>query len=167
LSKNQKGLRFELHAAIQKVTDDIMRRQTFNTAIAKLMELLNYLQKYDVQNPTDYALMHEAIIAMVKMLNPVTPHICESLYKALKCEGELQIAQWPQFDSAALVEDEKLIIVQVNGKLRAKLTVPATIEKASLEKLALEHENVSSFTAGKQVRKVIVVPGKLVNIVAN
>lgn len=167
LSKNQKGLRFELHGAIQKVTDDIMRRQTFNTAIAKLMELLNFLQKYDVQNPTDYALVHEAIVAMVKMLNPVTPHICESLYKSLKCEGELQTAAWPQFDSSALVEDEKLIIVQVNGKLRAKLTVSATIDKASLEKLALEHENVISFTEGKQVRKVIVVPGKLVNIVAN
>jgi leucyl-tRNA synthetase len=167
LTKNQKALRFELHSAISKVTDDIKRRQTFNTAIAKLMELLNYLQKFDVQNTCDYTLMHEAIVAMIKMLNPVTPHICESLYTAMKCEGELQTAPWPTFDSSALIEDEKLIIVQVNGKLRAKLTVPANIDKASLEKLALEDENVNSFTQGKQVRKVIVVPGKLVNIVAN
>lgn len=167
LTKTQKAFRFELHSAIEKVTDDIMRRQTFNTAIAKLMELLNYMQKYVVNNANDYTLMHEAIVAMVKMLNPVTPHICEHLYTALKCEGELQTAPWPVFDKSALVEDEKLIIIQVNGKLRAKLTVPAEIDNPSLEKLALEHENVISFTEGKQIRKVIVIPGKLVNIVAN
>lgn len=167
LSKEQKALRFELHTSIQKVTDDILRRQTFNTAIAKLMELLNYLQKFEVKDKIDYALMHEAIIAMIKMLNPVTPHICEALYAEMRCEGELQTAAWPVVDQSALVEDEKLIVVQVNGKLRAKLMVAANIDKAALEALALEHENVSSFTQGKQIRKVIVVPGKLVNIVAN
>jgi len=167
LSKDQKALRFELHSTIEKVTDDIMRRQTFNTAIAKLMELLNYLQKFGVESSLDYALMHEAIVAMVKMLNPVTPHICERLFSALKCKGELQTSPWPKCDSSALVEDEKLIVVQVNGKLRAKLTVAANIDKAALETLALEHENVTAFTQGKQIRKVIVIPGKLVNIVAN
>ncbi|MFT6267231.1 MAG: leucyl-tRNA synthetase [Alphaproteobacteria bacterium] len=167
LSKTQKAFRFELHSAIQKVSDDILRRQTFNTAIAKLMELLNYMQKFEVNDKTDHAIMHEAIVAMIKMLNPVTPHICETLYQAMQCEGELQTAAWPVCDKSALVEDEKLIVVQVNGKLRAKLTVPANIDKAALEALALEHENVTSFTQGKQIRKVIVVPGKLVNIVAN
>jgi leucyl-tRNA synthetase len=167
LTKAQKAFRFELHSAIKKVSDDILRRQTFNTAIAKLMELLNYMQKFVVDDATDHAIMHEAIVAMIKMLNPVTPHICENLYKAMQCEGELQTTLWPVFDESALIEDEKLIIVQVNGKLRAKLTVPADIDKASLEVLAIEHENVTSFTQGKQIRKVIIVPGKLVNIVAN
>ncbi len=167
LNKNQKALRFELHSAIQKVTDDIMRRQTFNTAIAKLMELLNYAQKYEVKDTNDYALMRELVVAMVRMLNPVTPHVCEKLHKDLGCESELQTAAWPSFDKSALVEDEKLIIVQVNGKLRAKVTVSADISKADLEKIAIEHENVQAFTEGKQIRKVIVVPGKLVNIVAN
>lgn len=167
LNKTQKALRFELHAAIEKITDDILRRQTFNTAIAKMMELLNYLQKYKVQDEADYALMREALMAMIKMLNPVTPHICHSLYQAFGQNDELQHASWPTFDKSALVADELLIIVQVNGKLRAKLTVAASTDKAELEKLALEHENVKSFTSGKTVRKVIVVPGKLVNIVAN
>ncbi|MFW8589406.1 leucine--tRNA ligase [Glaciecola sp. 2405UD65-10] len=167
LDKAQKALRFELHGTIQKVTDDILRRQTFNTAIAKLMELLNYLQKFDVKNDIDFTLMHEAIVAMIKMLNPVTPHICEALYKEYELEGELQTALWPQCDTSALVEDEKLIIVQVNGKLRAKLTVSADITKDALQEAALAHENVLSFTEGKTIRKVIVIPGKLVNIVAN
>ena len=167
LTKAQKAFRFELHSAIQKVSDDILRRQTFNTAIAKLMELLNYMQKYEVSDTKDHIIMREAIVAMIKMLNPVTPHICETLYTAMECSGELQTASWPVPDASALVEDEKLIIVQVNGKLRAKLTVPANIQQEALETLALEHENVTSFTAGKQIRKVVVVPGKLVNIVAN
>lgn len=175
LNKAQKALRFELHGAIQKVTDDILRRQTFNTAIAKMMELLNFLQKYAQQlaqdskhtNLDELALMQEALSAMVKMLNPVTPHICEVLHKMLGHQDELQTSPWPTFDKSALIEDEKLIIVQVNGKLRAKLTVSADIDKKELEKMAIEHENVLAFTDGKQVRKVIVVPGKLVNIVAN
>jgi leucyl-tRNA synthetase len=167
LSKVQKACRFELHSAILKVSDDILRRQTFNTAIAKMMELLNYLQKFEVNDAIDHAIMHEAIVAMIKMLNPVTPHICESLYTQMQCPGELQTAVWPVCDERALVEDEKLIVVQVNGKLRAKLTVAANIDKALLEALALKHENVAPFTQGKQLRKVIIIPGKLVNIVAN
>ncbi len=167
LSKQQKQLRFELHGAIEKVTDDILRRQTFNTAIAKLMELLNALQKYKVNDAIDYAIMREAIVAMIKMLNPVTPHICEALWKAFGHSEALQVAAWPKHDPSALVQDETLIIVQVNGKLRAKVTVSADIDKASLEALALGHENVQSFTEGLTIRKVIVVPGRLVNIVAN
>jgi leucyl-tRNA synthetase len=167
LTKDQKALRLNIHSCIQKVTDDIMRRQTFNTAIAKLMELLNALQKHEYKDAADFALMDEAIIAMIKMLNPITPHICEALWEQFAQAQPLQTAMWPSFDPAALVQDEKLIIVQVNGKLRAKLTVAADIAKEALESIALEHENVQSFIEGKQVRKVIVVPGKLVNIVAN
>jgi leucyl-tRNA synthetase len=167
LSKDQKALRLVVHSTIQKVTDDLLRRQTFNTAIAKLMELLNFLQKYEVKDANDYALMHEAVIAMTKMLNPITPHICEALWAQIGLTEPLQTAQWPQYDSSALVQDEKLVIVQVNGKLRAKLNVPADISKDDLQALALGNDNVHVFIEGKQVRKVIVVPGKLVNIVAN
>lgn len=167
LNKNQKALRFELHACIQKVTDDILRRQTFNTAIAKLMELLNYLSKYKVNDQVDYSLMRESIVAMIQMLNPVTPHICESLWSKFGFTNELQTSEWPKFDASALVEDEKLIIVQVNGKLRAKITVSAEIQKDKVEALALGHDNVKPFVTGKTIRKIIYVPGKLVNIVAN
>nr|WP_136252483.1 leucine--tRNA ligase [Ningiella ruwaisensis] len=170
LNKDQKALRKEIHSKIESVTDDIARRQSFNTAVAKMMELLNALQKYTVSNKQDAALYFEGLVALVKMLNPFTPHICEALWDLLEqksLQGELQTVDWPSFDKSALVEDEKLIIVQVNGKVRAKLTVPADIDKATLENEALNHENVSAFTDGKTIRKVIVVPGKLVNIVAS
>jgi len=167
LSKAQKALRREVHAKIDSITDDIERRQTFNTAVAKMMELLNALQKYDVSDEQDVAVYYEGVLALVKMLNPYTPHICEALWGLLGQTSALQTAPWPQVDKAALVDDEKLIIVQVNGKLRAKLTVPADIEKSELEATALAHENVLSFTEGKTIRKVIIVPGKLVNIVAS
>ena len=167
LNKQQKALRKEVHSKIDSITDDIARRQTFNTAVAKMMELLNALQKYQVTDAQDIAVLNEGLIALVKMLNPYTPHICEALWKLLGQSSALQYAKWPQADKAAMVEDEKLIIVQVNGKVRAKLTVAADIDKAELESTALEHDNVKSFTDGKTVRKVIVVPGKLVNIVAN
>ncbi|WP_371193365.1 leucine--tRNA ligase [Glaciecola sp. SC05] len=167
LSKKQKALRKEVHSKIESITDDVERRQTFNTAVAKMMELLNALQKYELNDAQDTAIYHEGIIALTKMLNPYTPHICEALWGLLKQTSALQTQAWPTVDQSALVEDEKLIIVQVNGKVRAKLTVPADITNPELEAMALAHENVVSFTNGKTVRKVIVVPGKLVNIVAN
>ncbi len=167
LSKQQKILRRTIHDKIAQVTDDIERRQTFNTAIAKLMELLNSLQKYTVQDANDKAVFGEGIVALVKMLNPITPHICETLWQVLGQSTNLQKAAWPIADKAALIEDEKLIIVQVNGKLRAKITVNAAIDKSALEDLAVSQDNVKAFIADKTVRKIIVVPGKLVNIVAN
>jgi leucyl-tRNA synthetase len=167
LTKTQKELRKEVHSKIDSITDDVARRQTFNTAVAKMMELLNALQKYELKDDQDLAVFHEGLLALVKMLNPFTPHICEALWSLLKQEGSLQSTDWPSVDKSALVEDEKLIIVQVNGKVRAKLTVAADIDKQTLESLALEADNVKAFTADKTVRKVIVIPGKLVNIVAN
>ena len=167
LTKEQKALRTEIHSKIESITDDVERRQTFNTAVAKMMELLNALQKYSVSDAQDVAIVNEGVLALIKMLNPFTPHICEALWSLLGNTDALQTAAWPQVDKSALVQDEMLIIVQVNGKLRAKLNVPADIDKASLEAEALAHENVKSFTDGKTLRKVIVVPGRLVNIVAN
>ena len=166
-SDTQKALRRELHKTIAKVSDDIGRRQTFNTAIAAVMELMNKLTKAPTENAQDRAILQEALVATVKLLSPITPHICGELYAALGQNDDLLNTPWPSIDEKALVEDSKLIIVQVNGKLRAKITVPADAQQDAVEKLGFADENVSKFTDGKTVRKIIYVPGKLLNIVAN
>ena len=167
LNKGQQALRREIHKTISKVSDDLGRRQTFNTAIAAVMELLNHLQKAPQDEPQDVALMREGVDAIVRLLNPITPHVCHTLWQLLGHDDNIEYAGWPVADNAAMVEDEKLIVVQVNGKVRAKITVPADAAKDTLESMALEQPNVQQFIDGKTVRKVIVVPGKLVNIVAN
>ncbi|PKF62687.1 leucine--tRNA ligase [Psychromonas sp. psych-6C06] len=163
----QKTLRRELHKTISKVTDDLGRRQTFNTAIASVMELMNKVTKAPTADAQDRAIIQEALVAVVKLLSPITPHICAELFEALGEQGDLLTTAWPSVDESALVEDSKLIIVQVNGKLRSKLTVAADITKEAVEALGLADENVAKFTDGKTVRKIIYVPGKLLNIVAN
>ncbi|UXI01913.1 leucine--tRNA ligase [Photobacterium sp. TY1-4] len=166
LSSDQKALRRDVHKTIAKVSDDIGRRQTFNTAIAAIMELMNKLAKASQDSAQDRALLDEALKAIVRMLYPMTPHISFTMWEALG-EHNVDSAEWPVADEKALVEDEKLIIVQVNGKLRAKLTVTADADKDQVEALALSDENVTKFTEDKTIRKVIYVPGKLLNIVAN
>ena len=166
LSGDQKALRRDVHKTIVKVTDDIDRRQTFNTAIAAIMELMNKLGKAPQASEQDRAILDEALKAVVRMLYPITPHICFEMWAALGGE-KVDTCDWPTFDEKALVEDEKLIIVQVNGKLRAKLTVSADASKEEVETLGLANEHVIKFTDGLTVRKVIYVPGKLLNIVAN
>ncbi|TCN82063.1 leucyl-tRNA synthetase [Shewanella fodinae] len=167
LSADQKALRRELHKTIAKVTDDIGRRQMFNTAVAAVMELMNNLQKAPQDTAQDRALMDEALSAMVRLLYPITPHLSFSLWQALGHAGDIETAAWPEVDNEALVEDSKLVVVQVNGKLRAKITVAADAEQSQVEALALADEQVQKHTEGKTVRKVIYVPGKLLNIVAN
>lgn len=120
-----------------------------------------------MKDAQDRAILQEALVAVTKLLSPITPHICAELHEALGQTGDILTAPWPSVDDKALVEDSKLIIVQVNGKLRTKLTVAADADKESVEALALSDENVAKFTDGKTVRKVIFVPGKLLNIVAN
>ncbi|WP_413283944.1 leucine--tRNA ligase [Vibrio sp. MA40-2] len=166
LTNDQKALRRDVHKTIAKVTDDIERRQTYNTAIAAIMELMNKLTKAPQKTEQDSAILDEALKAVVTMLYPITPHISYELWEALG-ESSMDTASWPLADQKAMIEDEKLIVVQVNGKLRAKLTVPADISKDEIEKLGLENEHVAKFTDGKTIRKVIYVPGKLLNIVAN
>ena len=166
LSGDQKALRRDVHKTIAKVTDDIARRQTFNTAIAAIMELMNKLAKAPQESAQDRAILDEALKAVVAMLYPITPHISYELWAALG-EADIDNAVWPTFDEKALVEDEKTIVVQVNGKLRAKLTVAADATKEQVEELGLNDENVTKFTDGLTIRKVIYVPGKLLNIVAN
>jgi leucyl-tRNA synthetase len=168
LNTNQKKLRLELHKTIAKVTDDIGRRNTFNTAIAAIMELMNHLSKAPMKSDEDKAVMLEALRAVVLMLTPITPHICHYLWQKIgDKETNVENYPWPTVDNSALIEDEKLIIVQVNGKLRAKITVAADASKETVEALGLSDESVLKFTEGNTIRKVIYIPGKILNIVAN
>ncbi|ASJ95956.1 leucine--tRNA ligase [Shewanella marisflavi] len=167
LDSAQKELRRELHKTIAKVGDDIERRQMFNTAIASVMELMNRLQKAPMESEQDRALMQEALCAVVRLLYPIIPHTSFELWQALGHEEAIENVLWPDVDESALVEDSKLIIVQVNGKLRAKITVAADADKETVEAAGMAEEGVLKHTEGKTVRKVIYVPGKLLNIVAN
>ncbi len=167
LNAAQKLLRRELHKTIAKVSDDIGRRNTFNTAIAAIMELMNHLSKASIESNEDRVVMHEAIRAVVLMLTPIVPHLSHHLWNMVGDGNPVENTAWPVVDDSALVEDEKLIIVQVNGKLRAKITVSADATKEAVEETGFNDENVSKFIDGKTVRKVIYVPGKLLNIVAN
>ncbi|MCL4111848.1 UNVERIFIED_CONTAM: hypothetical protein GTU68_039433 [Idotea baltica] len=163
---NQKALRRDIHKTIAKVTDDIGRRQTFNTAIAAIMELMNKLAKAPQESVQDRAILDEALKAVVRMLYPMTPHISYEMWIALG-ESNVDSATWPTFDEKALVEDEKTIVVMINGKLRAKLTVAADATEEQVRELGLNDENAKKFLDGLTIRKVIFVPGKLLNIVAN
>ncbi|AQS39461.1 leucyl-tRNA synthetase [Shewanella psychrophila] len=167
LDTKQKELRRELHKTIVKVTDDIERRQMFNTAIASIMELMNRLLKAPQESEQDRALLNEALSAVVRLLYPIIPHTSFSLWNELGNTEAIEDVLWPKADESALVEDSKLIIVQVNGKLRAKITVPADATKEAVEEQGLAEEGVLKHTEGKTIRKVIYVPGKLLNIVAN
>jgi leucyl-tRNA synthetase len=167
LNETQKAVRRKTHETIAKVSDDYGRRQTFNTAIAAVMELCNELGKLNYNDPQDQAVMAEALKAVVLMLCPIVPHASHYLWPQLGGEGEAMNAPWPDVDEAALARDSIDIVVQVNGKVRAKMSAPADADKAAVEALALEQDNVQRFLDGVTVRKVIVVPGKLVNIVAN
>ena len=163
LDDNAKALRRKTHETIQKVSDDFGRRHTFNTAIAAVMELINDVSKFD----GDAAVKHEALEAAVLVLAPITPHASHALWQALGHDEAVLNAAWPDVDESALVKDSIELVVQVNGKVRAKLEVPASADKDTVESLAKAEPNVQKFTDGKTIRKVIVVPGKLVNIVAN
>ncbi len=166
LDEQQKNARRKTHETIAKVSDDYGRRQTFNTAIAAIMELCNELGKLD-DSAQSRAVMAEALRAVTLMLNPIVPHICHSLWPALGGEGDVLNAPWPAIDEAALTRDSIEVVVQVNGKVRAKMQVAADADKPAVEAAAMEQDNVQRFLEGVTVRKVIVVPGKLVNIVAN
>ena len=165
LSADQKALRRDVHKTIAKVSDDIGRRQTFNTAIAAVMELMNKLTRAPLESEQDRAVMAEALSAVVRMLYPITPHICFELWKALGNESNIDHAEWVTADEAAMVEDEKLIVVQVNGKVRGKVTVAADADEETVKTVAFADENVKKFTDNTQIVKVIYVPGKLLNVV--
>lgn len=165
LSSEQKALRFKTHETIKKVTDDIERRYTFNTAIAAVMELCNAIGRFKQATDIDAAIVRESLETVVRLLSPITPHICHELWQSLGHQDSVIDVTWPVVDESALEQDEMEMVVQVNGKLRAKISVSKSMAKEAIESVALTDENVQRFTSDKTVRKVIVVPGKLVNIV--
>ncbi|MDH3993867.1 MAG: leucine--tRNA ligase, partial [Gammaproteobacteria bacterium] len=167
LDEQQKSVRRKTHATIAKVSDDFGRRQTFNTAIAAVMELCNELGKLDAGDAQSRAVTNEALHAVVLMLCPIVPHICHSLWQALGGTGDVMNAAWPVVDESALARDSIEMVVQVNGKVRSRMEVAADADKPAIEAQAVAQDNVQRFLEGVTVRKVIVVPGKLVNIVAN
>ena len=152
---------------IAKVSDDIGRRHTFNTAIAAVMELINELSRFNDNSEQGAAVVREAVENIVLLLSPIVPHITQQLWNELGHDELLANVAWPVCDESALVRDEIEMVVQVNGKLRSKINVAVNANNASVEALALADDKIVANIAGKTVRKVIVVPGRLVNIVAN
>ena len=160
-----KDFRRQLHQTIAKVSDDIERRKQFNTAIAAIMELMNAQAKLEADDTASRAVKQEALEAVVLMLAPIVPHICRTLIKALKPGACLVGSPWPVVDESALVRDEIELMLQVNGKLRGKLRVAVDAGKDAIEQAALASPEVQRFMEGKPAKKVVVVPGRLVNVV--
>jgi len=158
-------LRRITHQTLQKVTDDMGRRRTFNTAIAAVMELANALGKLNDSVERARQVRHEALEIIVRVLSPIVPHITHELWFALGHEDAVVNAPWPPVDTDALKQDNLEIVVQVNGKLRGRVSVPAQAGEERVREIALADETVARYVGGKPVRKIIVVPGKLVNIV--
>ncbi len=164
-NQQQKDLRYKLHSTILKVSDDLERRFTFNTAIAANMELLNYLSNFTHTDKLDHQVRQEVLNNVIIMLAPIVPHICHTLWSDLGHKNIIIDEKWPLIDHSALTQDTISMVVQVNGKLRANLTIAPNATKTTIEQLALQHENVQKFITGKAVKKIIIVPNKLINIV--
>jgi leucyl-tRNA synthetase len=165
LDAGQKDLRRKTHQTIAKVSDDTGRRYKFNTAVAAVMELMNAISRFTDSSANGRSVVQESLEASVLLLAPIVPHICHELWQQLGHETALIDESWPQVDEAALVQDLVEIVVQVNGKLRGRIEVAADAGKETIAELALADENVQRFIADKAVRKTIVVPGRLVNVV--
>jgi leucyl-tRNA synthetase len=158
-------MRRTAHQTLAKVTDDIGRRRTYNTAIAAVMELLNALGKFPQQHDQDRSVMHEALNIAVLALSPIIPHATHALWRELGNSGALIDEPWPAVDEQALQSATVEMVVQVNGKLRGRITVAAAAAESAVRAAALGDSNVQKFIGAAVVRKVIVVPGKLVSIV--
>ncbi len=167
LTDEQKEIRRAIHAVIKHASNDVGQHQKFNTAIAQVMTLMNVLEKAPVETAQDRALLHEGLETVVLLLAPITPHICHELWQQLGHSTPVIDATWPHFDETALVQDTLSIVIQVNGKLRGHIDVPATASREEIETAARANENVLRYVGDLTIRKVIVVPNKLVNIVAN
>jgi leucyl-tRNA synthetase len=166
LTDTQKTLRCAVHTALSKVSDDVGRRYTFNTAIAANMELLNELNRFSDTSPQGMAVMQEALEAVVLMLSPIVPHITHALWYALGGQEAVVNCRWPAVDETALVQETINLVIQVNGKVRGRIDAPADADRDALQALVMSEPNVQKHVQDRPVRKFIVVPGKLVNIVA-
>jgi len=167
LDDEQKAIRRAIHSAIKHASYDISGEHKFNTAIAQVMGLMNVLEKIPQGGAQNRALLQEGLVTALLLLAPICPHICQTLWQQLGQEGDIIDAAWPACDESALVQERLQLVIQINGKLRSYLEVAANASREHIENAALADEKVRHFTAGLTVRKVIVVPGKLVNIVAN
>ena len=167
LSDEQKSVRRAIHLAIRQASQDIGQHHKFNTAIAAVMTLMNVLEKAPQETAKDRALLHEGLETVCLLLAPITPHISHALWQSLGHQDLVINAPWPVLDESALVQDTLQLVIQVNGKLRGQIEMAADASREDVEAAARENENVQRFTEGLSIRKVIVVPGKLVNIVAN
>lgn len=169
-SKEAKGIRLKEHETVKKAGDDIEQRFQFNTAISAVMELVNelYLAKDALKgDEKGRKVLSSAISTVINLMSPFTPHLCEEIWEQLGHKERLVHALWPTYSEEAMVKDVLTVVVQVNGKVRARLEVPASAGKDEVEELAKNDVNVKKHVEGKTIRKVIVIPGKLVNIVAN
>ena len=165
VTKEDKAMRLVIHSTLKKVTTDLSEKFGFNTAIAALMELINEMYKYKELDTRNDGIIREGIETIITILAPFTPHIGEELWTMIGKEGSVFNISWPSYDESALVQDEVEVIVQVNGKLRAKVSMDANISREDMEKVAMEDAKVQAAIEGKDVVKVIAVPKKLVNIV--
>lgn len=166
LTADERTMRRAVHKTIRKVTEDIEERFHFNTAISAVMELLNILQGADLSSsPQRGPVMKEALESMVLLLSPFVPHITEELWQVLGHSIPLSASSWPEYDRDAIIDEEVLVVVQVNGKLRSKITVASGTDEETIKSRALADEKIQPYLEGVQVRKVICVPGKLINIV--
>jgi leucyl-tRNA synthetase len=166
LSAELKTLRRQLHQTIEKITDDYGRRQTFNTAIAAVMELMNAYGKVEGDDAITRSVRQEVLENVTLLLSPIVPHICQALWAELRNNSVIEDATWPSADQSAMVQDEVELVVQVNGKLRGSITVAKIMTKEAIEQHAVAQPFVQKFLEeGATVSKVIVVPNKLVNIV--
>lgn len=162
---NLRDLRCQLHQTIVKVTDDLERRHTFNTAIAAIMELMNELANVQEGSLAAYQLMQEALENIVLLLSPIAPHICHALWHELRPGTALFNQPWPKADDDALIQDEIEMVVQINGKLRGQVRVAREADRAAIEQIVLKNELIQKNIADRPVKRVVVVPGKLINIV--
>ena len=165
LSDEQKAVRRAIHLAIRQASNDVGQHHKFNTAIAAVMTLMNVLEKAPTATEQDRALLQEGLESVALLLAPITPHICHELWQQLGMAGAVIDAAWPCVDETALVQDSLTLVVQVNGKLRGQIEVPVDADRATIEQAAQAEPNVQRFVEGKPIRKIVVVPGKLVNVV--
>ncbi len=165
LTDEQKSIRRQLHLVLKKANDDYGRRYTFNTVIASNMELINTLSKYSDNSANGQAIKQEVLETILLMLSPIIPHICKQLWHDLGHENDIVVATWPKVDESALEQDSIKMMLQVNGKLRGEIVVAVSTSKEEIEKMALADENVMRFVEDKAIKKIIVVPKRLVNIV--
>lgn len=165
LSKEDKAMRYTIHTTLKKVTEDLSNKFGFNTAISALMELINEMYKYKELENRNEGVIKEGIETIVTILAPFTPHIGEELWDMIGKDGSVFDIKWPNYDETALVKDEVEIVVQINGKVRGKLSIASNINKDEMERLAIEDEKIKALVDGKTIVKVVAVPKKLVNIV--